>query len=92
MNKDPFSFYKFGLTDNAAIRGTVNSLYSLFLTIGVVGILLTILLVGVKLMSQSPQKRAEALEEMKWKVLIAIILFGMSGVIGAILRVVSSFT
>ena len=77
---------------HAAIRGTVNSLYSLFLTIGVVGILLTILLVGVKLMSQSPQKRAEALEEMKWKVLIAIILFGMSGVIGAILRVVSSFT
>lgn len=91
MNKDPFSYFRFGITQNAAIKGTVNSFYSLFMAIGVIGLLLTVILIGIKLMSQSPSKRAEALEEMKWKAIIAIVLFGMTGFIGAILTVAKSF-
>ena len=43
MNKDPFSYFRFGITQNAAIKGTVNSFYSLFMAIGVIGLLLTVI-------------------------------------------------
>ena len=92
MNRDPFSYYHFGITENAAIKGTVNSMYSLFMAVGVIGLLLTVVLIGMKLMSQNPSKRAEALEEMKWKVLIAIVIFGMTGFIGTVLSMVAAFT
>ena len=92
MDKDPFSYFKWKISDNAALQGTVNSAYSLFMAIGVVGLLLTIILVGIKLMSSNPSKRAEALEEMKWKALIAVLIFGMTTVISTILSVVSTFT
>lgn len=92
MNKDPFSYYKFGFTDNPAMRGTVNSSYSLFMTIGVVGILLTLITVGIRIMSSNPSKRAEALEEIKWKALIAIVIFSMPIIISTILNFVSAFT
>lgn len=92
MGRDPFSYFTFEISNNPALRGTVSSAYSLFMAIGVVGLLLTIILVGIKLMSSNPGKRAEALEEMKWKVIIAILLFGMTTVISTILSVVSTFT
>ena len=37
MSKDPFSYFRFGITDNVAIKGTVNSLYSLLMAIGIIG-------------------------------------------------------
>ena len=92
MDKDPFSYFRWEISDNAALHGTINSAYSLFMAIGVVGLLLTIILVGIKLMSSNPSKRAEALEEMKWKALIAVLIFGMTTVISTILSVVSTFT
>lgn len=91
MEKDPFKYFKFQVSDNATLQGTVNSTYNLFMAIGVVGLLLTLILIGLKLMSSNPSKRAEALEEMKWKALIAIILFGMTTVISTILSIVSTF-
>ena len=91
MSKDPFSYFRFGITDNAAIKGTVNSLYSLLMAIGVVGLLITLVIIGIKLMSPNSAKRAEAMEEMKWKVLIAVVLFGMTGIIGAVLAMAEAF-
>lgn len=91
MEKDPFKYFKFQVSDNATLQGTVNSTYNLFMAIGVVGLLLTLILIGLKLMSSNPSKRAEALEEMKWKALIAIILFGMTTLISTILSIVSTF-
>jgi hypothetical protein len=91
MSKDPFSYFRFGITDNAAIKGTVNSLYSLLMAIGVVGLLITLVIIGIRLMSPNSAKRAEAMEEMKWKVLIAVVLFGMTGIIGAVLAMAEAF-
>ena len=91
MSKDPFSYFRFGITDNAAIKGTVNSLYSLLMAIGVVGLLITLVIIGIRLMSPNSAKRAEAMEEMKWKVLIAAVLFGMTGIIGAVLAMAEAF-
>lgn len=91
MSKDPFSYFRFGITDNAAIKGTVNSLYSLLMAIGVVGLLITLVIIGIRLMSPNSAKRAEAMEEMKWKVLIAVVLFGMTGIVGAILALAEAF-
>ena len=91
MSKDPFSYFRFGITDNAAIKGTVNSLYSLLMAIGVVGLLITLVIIGIRLMSSNATKRAEAMEEMKWKVLIAVVLFGMTGIVGAILALAEAF-
>ena len=91
MSKDPFSYFRFGITDNAAIKGTVNSLYSLLMAIGVVGLLITLIIIGIRLMSPNSAKRAEAMEEMKWKVLIAVVLFGMTGIVGAILALAEAF-
>ena len=91
MSKDPFSYFRFGITDNAAIKGTVNSLYSLLMAIGVVGLLITLIIIGIRLMSPNATKRAEAMEEMKWKVLIAVVLFGMTGIIGAVLAMAEAF-
>ena len=91
MSKDPFSYFRFGITDNSAIKGTVNSLYSLLMAIGVVGLLITLVIIGIRLMSPNSVKRAEAMEEMKWKVLIAVVLFGMTGIIGAVLAMAEAF-
>lgn len=91
MSKDPFSYFRFGITNNAAIKGTVNSLYSLLMAIGVVGLLITLVIIGIRLMSPNSAKRAEAMEEMKWKVLIAVVLFGMTGIVGAILALAEAF-
>ena len=91
MSKDPFSYFRFGITDNAAIKGTVNSLYSLLMAIGVVGLLITLVIIGIRLMSPNSAKRAEAMEEMKWKVLIAVVLFGLTGIIGAVLAMAEAF-
>ena len=91
MSKDPFSYFRFGITDNAAIKGTVNSLYSLLMAIGVVGLLITLVIIGIRLMSPNSVMRAEAMEEMKWKVLIAVVLFGMTGIVGAILALAEAF-
>lgn len=91
MSKDPFSYFRFGITDNAAIKGTVNSLYSLLMAIGIVGLLITLVIIGIRLMSPNSAKRAEAMEEMKWKVLIAVVLFGMTGIIGAVLAMAEAF-
>lgn len=91
MSKDPFSYFRFGITDNAAIKGTVNSLYSLLMAIGVVGLLITLVIIGIRMMSPNSAKRAEAMEEMKWKVLIAVVLFGMTGIIGAVLAMAEAF-
>ena len=91
MNKDPFSYFRFEVSNNAAVRGTVNSMHNLFMAIGVIGLLITFLLIGIKLMSSNPAKRAEALDEMKWKALIAIVLFSMTTVISSILNIVSAF-
>jgi hypothetical protein len=92
--KDPFDFLKFSnssISQNSDIRGTVGSAYKLFMAIGVIGILVSIVIFGLTIAFAKPQKRAEAIDEMKWKVLIAIVLFAMTSVVGWVMGAVAGF-
>lgn len=92
MDKDPFSYFKFGQTTDANMRGTISSAYQLFMAIGAIGLLVSIIVIGITLATAPPAKRAEALEEAKWKVISGIVLFAIATIIGWILKIAGSFT
>jgi len=91
MSRDPFSYYNFDITSNPAMRGTVSSLYSLLITIGVVGILITLIVTALKLMSYNANQRIEALNDLKWKIITSLAIFCMPAMIGTIMKIVSEF-
>lgn len=93
-SSDPFDYLDVGrgllLNDNT-YKGTMGSVYQLMQVIGVTGIVVTFILCGIKLAWSQPGKRADALSEMKWKVLIAVVLFSMTTIIGWIIKIAVSF-
>lgn len=93
MKEDPFAYLDFseGVTKNAAIRGTAGSSYQLFMAIGIVGILVALLIIGITLAFSSPAKRADALNELKWKVVVAVALFSMTTLASWVIGVTASF-
>lgn len=91
MNMNPFQYLEFGQSENAAIKGTAASAYQLFMAIGIIGLLITLILIGVKLSLGGAAKRAEAIDEMKWKALTAIVLFSMTTIVSWVLRIAGSF-
>lgn len=87
---DPFDYLGFSAgsaTDNAVIQGTFASAYHLLLTIGIVGLVVTISFIGIKIAAAPPQKRIEALQELLAKCLIAIALFSVTTIIAVIMQV-----
>lgn len=91
MDKNPFNYLTFGESGNEAIRGTAASAYQLFMSIGAIGLLITLIVIGIKLSFGGASKRAEALDDMKWKVLTAVVLFSMTMIVSWILNIASSF-
>ena len=93
MDKNPFSYLaEFGQSGNEAVRGTAASAYQLFMTVGAIGLLITLILAGIKLSFGGASKRAEALDDMKWKILTAVILFSMTMIVSWILNITGSFS
>ncbi len=92
MSRDPWSYLSGGLkqSTDAAIRGTAGSIYKFFITFGVLGILFTLILVGIKIAVSSPSKRAEAFESLFWKAIIAIVLFSVTAIVPWVLRAVDA--
>lgn len=92
MDKDPWSYLGDGLKQSAdpAIQGTVGSAYKFLMTFGTLGVICTLIFVGVKIAMASPAKRAEAFEELFWKAVIAIVLFSMTAFIPWLLRAADS--
>lgn len=93
MAENPFDYLNLanGLIQSNEMRGTAGSSYQLFISIGVVGLLVTLMIIGITLTFSSPAKRAEALDELKWKALIAIVLFSMTTLVSWALNLASSF-
>mgnify|MGYP001625496943 CR=1 FL=1 len=94
MNMDPFSYLQFGinsLSTDSNIRGTVASAFQLLSAIVMIGLVITIVLAGIKIASAPPSKRADALSEIGTKLLVGISLFGSTTAISMIYRVVASF-
>lgn len=90
MDKDPFDYLQFGQSSNENIRATVASAYQLIMAIGVIGLVVTFIIIGVTLAASDPEKRAEALRELKWKVIIAIVFFSMITLLSFVLEIVGS--
>ena len=95
VNTQPFHYLKLGanggITSNANIKGTAASSYQLFLAIGVVGLLVTIIVAALKLASSPASKRAEVWEEMQVKVIIGIVLFSIPTIISFMMRFATAF-
>lgn len=90
MDKDPFDYLQFGQSSNENIRATVASSYQLIMAVGVIGLVVTFIVIGVTLAVSGPEKRAEALQELKWKVIIAIVFFSMITLLSFVLKIVGS--
>ena len=95
VNTQPFHYLKLGanggISSNTNIKGTVASSYQLFLAIGVVGLLATIILAALKLASSPAAKRAEVWEEMQVKVIIGIVLFSIPTIFSFMMRFATAF-
>lgn len=92
--QNPFDYLDFGsgdLTRSEEIQNTMGSAYQLFLAIGLLGIFVSLVTFGLTIALSGPQKRAEALEELKWKVIASVALFGMSSILGMVLKIAASF-
>lgn len=90
--KDPFHYI--GNNDlsgvNGDFRSTAASLYQLFLVVGIVGLLYSIIKCGIKFMFLGPEKRAEAKLELLSRMMQGVVLFAFPFFAGLILTILSS--
>lgn len=68
-----------------ALTKIAHDWYTLCLAVGAVGIVITVMYLGLRLMlTRDPRKRDEVKEALKWKIVIALVLFGIPTVLGVI--------
>ena len=91
----PFHYLKLGadggISGNSNVRGTVASSYKLFMAIGVIGLLTTLIIVAIKIASAPASQRAEALSELKAKAIIGIILCAIPTILGFLMQIATAF-
>jgi len=92
INKDPFSYIGDNkLSDNTAVKNTAMSFYQLMIVIGVIGVMVSLTLIGYKLMfSKSGSENGEAKKNIITKLIIAIGVFGFVGILGMIFEITKS--
>lgn len=97
-NSNPWDYLGIGNVLDAddsglkVLTGLAADWYLLCIVIGTVGIIVTIMYIGLRLMfTKDPRKREEVKETMKWKVILALALFGMSTLLGVIVTVATAF-
>lgn len=86
MNMDPFAYIKSNsITDNTQIRGMSASAFNLIRAFGIVGVVVSIIVNGIRLMYA---KKGQKLEEVKQRIMIhfiiSICVFGFITLIGQI--------
>ena len=91
----PFHYLKLGadggISGNSNVRGTVASSYKLFMAIGIIGRVTTLIIVALKIASAPASQRAEALSELKAKAIIGIVLFAIPTILGFMMRIATAF-
>ena len=94
-NTQPFHYLKLGadggISGNSNVRGTVASSYKLFMAIGVIGLMTTLIIVALKIASAPASQRAEALSELKTKAIIGIVLFAIPTILGFLMQIATAF-
>ena len=92
LNTQPFYYLQVGneVATDANMRGTVASSYKLFLAIGVIGIVTTLIIGGLTIASAPASRRAEVLHEILGKMLIGIVLFSLPTIISFIMQIATA--
>ena len=91
--QDPLKIIDEGklLTDNTVIKDTGSSAYQLLMAIGIIGVVCSLVLAGIRLsFARNSRSRSEVKKSIGATLLIAIVMFGFVGLLGLILEVVNS--
>ena len=79
------------ITENPVMRGLGASSYQLLMAIGIIGVVCSLILAGIKLsFTRNSRSRNEVKKSIGTTLLIAIVLFGFVGLLGMILEVIHS--
>lgn len=74
------------------LLGLAQDWYTLCFSIGIIGLLISFVIFGLKISaSKTPNKRAAAKEVLTGKLIISIMLFGITTIIGATVSLVEAF-
>lgn len=89
---NPFSLYKKGyITENEDLRATSVSFYEFMMVVGVLGLVITIVICGIRLALSHNSKKAEQIKDiLTGKVWIALGLFSFVAVVGLIFDIINS--
>ena len=89
---DPFDLIKnIGITDDRTIRETSVSAYQLFMTIGIIGLVFTLIITGVRLaLNKNSNKRSQIKSTIGFKTWLALGFFGFTTFAGMIYNVIMS--
>jgi hypothetical protein len=75
-----------------ALLGIAQDWYTLCFTVGIIGLLINFIIYGIKIgTSKNPNKRAAAKEGLSGKLIVSIMLFGITTIIGATVSLVEAF-
>lgn len=92
--KDPFAILREdNLSSNPILKDNAASAYQLFLVIGIIGLVLTLIINGLYLIfSKDSSKKSEIKLNIGTKTLVAIIFFGFITFIGIVYRIIMYLT
>ena len=89
INMDPFHYIKDNnISDNKSLRATAVSAYSLFKTIGIIGIVLTITICGFQFtIAKNGGKIDEVKKKLAVELAIGVVIFGFVWIAGMIFSI-----
>lgn len=76
----------------AAVEQTGASLYSFIKTVGTVGLIISIVMVGLSFSSKNANKREESKNQFLWIAVAAIVIFGSMTILGIFASIGSGLT
>lgn len=89
-NTDPFSLLSNNnISNDTNLRGTFASFYQLLKVVGIIGIIASIVICGLKLSSKVATTREEGKNQLLTKGIISIAIFSFIGILGMILDVLA---
>ena len=93
IQQDPLKILDDGnlITQNPVMRSAGASAYQLLMAIGIIGVVCSLILAGIKLgFTKNSRSRNEVKKSIGTTLLIAVVLFGFVAILGMILEIVNS--
>ena len=89
INLDPWSYLgKNAISENQALQGTASGAFQLMITIGIIGIMATIIFAFINMGSENSKKREEGKSLLSSKIVVGILLFGLVGILGLVFEII----